>query len=284
MEKYEKETGHKAIWGNPKKVTEGFTKWQKGEKSYYENKDRISLYVTEGMKAQWETFAKAGKYKTISRLIRAALQFFIEYSSKINIEGKGDIDFLSALSHDLKEPLTSIKGHLQLLMESHRNNLDDKVISIINKVLDQCQTLESKIILNLDRFEIEEDGSYEGQYDILFIEDDIETSTILIDYFKSLDISCKGVETGLGALKELKRAIPKLILLDIILPDISGYDVMQKIKADEKLKDIPVYFLTAIPRQKVEIKAKELEATGFILKPFNLKDFEIIIETIKKLK
>ena len=75
-EKYEKETGKKAIWHG--KVTESFKKWQKGEKSYYDNKERISLYVPGGSKAQWETFAKTSDYRTLSRLIRAALNFFIE--------------------------------------------------------------------------------------------------------------------------------------------------------------------------------------------------------------
>ncbi|MFX0138876.1 MAG: hypothetical protein ACFFDN_34870, partial [Candidatus Hodarchaeota archaeon] len=73
MEMYEKETGKKAIWhGN---LTESYKKWQKGEKTYFKNKDRISLYIPEGMKEYWETFAKTNEYKTLSRLIREALNF-----------------------------------------------------------------------------------------------------------------------------------------------------------------------------------------------------------------
>ncbi|MFX1392615.1 MAG: response regulator [Promethearchaeota archaeon] len=187
----------------------------------------------------------------------------------------------------MKEPLTSIKGYLQLLIEAYSENLEENIISIINKVLNRCQTLENKIIEYLDKSEIDEERAIEdidNHYDILLIEDDVETLSMLRDYFESLDISCKGIENGLGGLRELKRKIPKLILLDIILLDISGYDIIKKIRADEKLKKIPIYFLTAIPRHKVEKKAQELEATGIILKLFSLKDFQIIIKYIKERK
>jgi len=80
----------------------------------------------------------------------------------------------------------------------------------------------------------------------------------------------------------LKRYKPKLVLLDIILPDINGYEILKKMKADDKLKGIPVYFLTAIPSIEVEKKAQELGAAGSILKPFNLTDFDIISKYLKK--
>ena len=73
-------------------------------------------------------------------------------------------------------------------------------------------------------------------------------------------------------------------MLDIILPDISGYEIIKKIKLDNKLRDLPVYFLTAIPKHEVEKKAKELKASGFILKPFNLSDLDVVIDLLKEKK
>ena len=113
-------------------------------------------------------------------------------------------------------------------------------------------------------------------YDILLIEDDIETVNLLTSYFESLEISCKGVLSGFKGLKELKKYIPKVILLDIILPDINGYEILKRINSDRKLKEIPVFFLTAIPIIEIEQKIKGLGATGVILKPFNLSDFEVL--------
>ena len=56
---------------------------------------------------------------------------------------------------------------------------------------------------------------------------------------------------------------------------------MKRIRADNRLKDLPVYFLTAIPSVEVEKKIQELGATGAILKPFNLSDFDTIHKYLK---
>ena len=282
MEKFERETGKRAIWRGS--ITESYKKWQKGEVDFEIDKERISLYIAKDVKDEWINFANNNNYTTLSKLIRESLKFFIEYRSKIIIRDKNvDIDLLSSLSHDLKEPLTSIKGYLQLIIEAHGNTLEDKVISIIKNVLGQCSILENKIVDYLDKFETVKDEEIKEllEYDLLLIEDDVETVNLLTSYFDSLGISCQGVMSGFKGLKELKRNIPKLILLDIILPDINGYEVMKRIRADNRLKDIPVYYLTAIPSIEVEKKIQELGATGAILKPFNLSDFDEIQKYIK---
>lgn len=277
MEEFETETGKKAIWRGS--ITESFRKWQNGKDDFITDKERISLYVSKDAKEEWLNFANSNNYSTLSKLIREALKFFIEYRSKIILKNKNvDIDLLSSLSHDLKEPLTSIKGYLQLVIQAHTTELDDKVISIIKNVLGQCQILEKKIVEHLDKFETEKEELVEGvmNYDILLIEDDIETVNLLTSYFESLGISCKGVLSGFKGLKELKNYNPKVILLDIILPDINGYEVLKRINSDRKLKETPVFFLTAIPNIEIEQKVKDLGATGVILKPFNLSDFEVL--------
>jgi len=208
-------------------------------------------------------------------LIREALRFFIQCKG-LN---------LSTLSHDLKEPLTSIKGYLQLIIETYGNSIESNVISTLNNVLNQCLILENKIVEYLDKFETEmeeESINQKSEYDILLVEDDQETVNLLTSYFESINITCKGILSGFKGLKELKRYAPKLILLDIILPDINGYEILKRIRAEEKLKDIPVFFLTAIPSVEVEKKSLDLGATGSILKPFNLTDFNVIYKYLEK--
>jgi CheY-like chemotaxis protein len=281
MEVFEKKTGKKAIWRG--RITESFKKWQNGKIDFDSDKERISLYVAKNVKEDWLNFADSSDYSTLSKLIREALKFFIEYRSKITLKNKSvDIDFLSSLSHDLKEPLTSIKGYLQFIIEAYEANLDDKVISMIKNVLAQCQILETKIIEYLDRFEMEGEVNEKLEYDLLLIEDDVETVNLLTRYFESLGISCKGVFSGFKGLKELKKNIPKVILLDIILPDINGYEILKRIKSNQKTKNIPVFFLTAIPNIEIEKKVQGLGATGAILKPFNLSDFDIVQNYLKK--
>jgi CheY-like chemotaxis protein/metal-responsive CopG/Arc/MetJ family transcriptional regulator len=242
---------------------------------YNQEKERISLYVSKDVKEEWQTFAKRNEFSTLSKLIREALKFYIQ--------SRG-LD-LPSLSHGLKEPLTSIKGYLQLIIETSGDSLDDNVISTLNNVLNQCSILENKVVDYLDKFELEtEEVKTDNRidYDLLLIEDDVETVNLLTSYFDSKGISCKGILSGFKGLKELKKYTPKLVLLDIILPDISGYEILEKMKANDKLKNIPVFFLTAIPSVEVEKKAAELGATGSIMKPFNLSDLDVLSNYLKK--
>jgi DNA-binding response OmpR family regulator len=117
-----------------------------------------------------------------------------------------------------------------------------------------------------------------SQYDILLIEDDLATIRLLTSYFDSKGFSCKGVVSGTKGLQELATNPCKLVLLDIILPDYSGYDICKKIKANKNLKDIKVFLLTAIPGSEVKKNFEDSKANGYILKPFDFSDFEVIFQ------
>jgi len=64
MDDYEKETGKKAIWRG--RVTESFKKWQKGEKIYEKNKERVMILVSDEIKKKWQAFIKENEIATIS--------------------------------------------------------------------------------------------------------------------------------------------------------------------------------------------------------------------------
>ncbi len=275
MEIYERETGKYAVWRGA--VTEAFKKWQKGEKIYDRDKERISLYVSEETKNQWQNFIKEKNYSTISKLIRESVNYFIEkYSEKggnelLKLNGQ----ILSGISHALKEPLTTIKGFSQLLLEAYKDELSDDVLSTIQNIFEQSILLENKIINILDDIKVEHDT-----VDILLIEDDLATIRLLKSYFESRGYSCKGVISGTKGIEELKNITPNVILLDVILPDVSGYDLCKMIKSDKKLKNILLYLLTAIPGSEVKKNFAETGADGYILKPFNLSDFEVLFEEL----
>ncbi|GAI77231.1 unnamed protein product, partial [marine sediment metagenome] len=86
------------------------------------------------------------------------------------------------------------------------------------------------------------------------------------------------VVSGTKGLQELANNPCKLVLLDIILPDYSGYDICKKIKSNRNLKDIKVFLLTAIPGSEVEKNFEDSKANGYILKPFDFSDFEVIFQ------
>lgn len=118
------------------------------------------------------------------------------------------------------------------------------------------------------------------KYDILLIEDDLATILLLKRYFESKGYTCKGVVSGSKGIQELKISAPKIILLDILLPDFSGYDVCKIIKSDKEYEKIPVFFLSIVHYSEVKKNLEETGADGYILKPFNFSDFDVIFDII----
>ena len=275
MEEYQEETDKYAIWRGS--ITEGFKKWLKGEKIYDRDKERISLYVSEETKKNWQDFKESHEYSTISALIRESVDYYIEQKSDLFGEGLRRMDdkTISNISHALKEPLTTIKGFSQLLLENYNEELNEEVLLTIKNIFDQSLLLENKIINILDNIAVEE---LHPQYDILLIEDDLATIRLLTSYFESKGYKCKGVVSGTKGIEQIRGGVPKLILLDIILPDISGYEICKMIKDHKVYKEIPVYLLTAIPGSEVEKKMGETKADGYILKPFDFSDFEVVFQ------
>ena len=271
MMRFEKETGKKALWKGL--ITEKFKKWQRGEKIYNQDKERIGILVTEETKTRWQNFANNNNnITTVSRLIRMAVDFYIDYILKT--PSKRDF---AQLSYDLKASLTTIKGFSQLIIEKFSNKLDPDILLRIKEIYSQSLLLENNIK------EIQNEKETENiVYDILVIEDDAPTIMVLTDFFELKGYTCKGVLSGVKGLEELNRNTPKLIILDVILNDISGYEICNKIKSDENLKEIPVFYITAIPESEIVEKLKETGANGFFLKPFNFSQFEILFDYLSQ--
>ncbi len=267
MKKYEEETGRFAVWRG--RITEGFRRWQKGEKIYEKDKERIVLLVSEETKNKWQEFKK-DEYSTVSKLIREAVNYFID--SK---EGRDSQRPMSQISRELKGPLTIIKGYSQILFESYKDKLDWEILLKIKTIYDQSIILENKIVKDLEKPKFTD-----SSYDILIIEDDRFAINLLTDFFKIKGYSSKYVMTGRDALEEIKNYTPKLILVDVLLPDIDGYQVCQQIKSDEALKNIPIFYTTAVPHAEVVAKIEETGANGYFLKPFDFAKFEILLDLL----
>ncbi len=266
MKNYEKETGKKAIWRGV--ITESFKKWKRGEKIYLDDKERIVILVSESIKNEWQEFASKNNISTISKLIRDSVKFYM------NFKAKGfDLDNISEITHHLKEPLTSMKGFAELLVEDYKQELSWDVLLKIKNIFDQSLILEERIE-NLSINKIADNN----RCDIFIIDDDNYTIKLLTDFFQKRGYKCKEALRGFKALELLEEINPKLILLDIILPDISGYEVCKKIKSNNKLKNIPVYFITAVTSFQVQGKLVETSADGFFLKPFKLSEFDILFQ------
>ena len=66
--------------------------------------------------------------------------------------------------------------------------------------------------------------------------------------------------------------------MDIMLPDINGFELCRSIKHNENLRDIPVYYMTCMQEDKVKRRMEDTKADGYILKPFEYDDIAKLID------
>ena len=243
------------------------SKNEKEKKDYYSGKKRISVYISDEVEKEWHEFIKQNNISSISKLVREGINYYIKEKSSLMSQN------LSVFTHSLKERFTIIKGNLQLILEKHQKDLNKDVLTIINHLLDEIKQFEERFIFKLEKPDV-----IAAHYDILLIEDDLSTIELVTSFFDAKGYTIKGVITGAKGLEELNFNIPKLILLDIILPDVSGFTICKKIKSSEKFSNIPIIYLTAVPGNKVNEKIEETKADGYILKPFDLSDFESVFQ------
>ncbi len=127
--------------------------------------------------------------------------------------------------------------------------------------------------------------------EILLVEDDLDDAGLTIETLRKGDVPCRIslVRDGEEALEFLfqqgrfRRAPrPDLILLDLQLPKIDGREVLLKVRADEKLKNIPVVVLTASRIHWEILQRENLQIESYLIKPFDLVEFNGIVKSLRK--
>ncbi|MBI5463325.1 MAG: response regulator [Ignavibacteriales bacterium] len=106
--------------------------------------------------------------------------------------------------------------------------------------------------------------------EIILIAEDQQHIRNLIEYkLKNLGYEIVSVENGLEALETARKLKPKLILLDIMMPLMTGFEVLVELKKDDSTKSIPVLLVTAQSKENEVLKGLELGAEDYITKPFS---------------
>ena len=248
-------------------VTNQFKNYLRGMKMYERGKKRISFYLTEEKKKRWRRFIESKEQiPTFSKLIREAVEFYIEnshFSNDLDIEQ----NYLPLMQH-----LTVVKGALDFLLKEYSEQLGNVVLNIIQDAFDQSLLIELKIRTIEDKTQDTEN------IDLFCIEDTPGTMKLLRMYSKAKEVTFKGAKNGQIALEILKKIKPKIILMDIMLPDINGFELCRSIKHNENLRDIPVYYMTCMQEDKVKGRMEDTKADGYILKPFEYDDIAKLID------
>ena len=114
---------------------------------------------------------------------------------------------------------------------------------------------------------------------ILIVEDEESLLKLESILLTSKGYEVRGVPNGLAALEALKEEKPDLILLDIMLPEIDGFEVCRRIKSDPASKHIPIIMLTAKKSREDMTRGEQVGADWYITKPFKSA---MVIETIQR--
>lgn len=107
---------------------------------------------------------------------------------------------------------------------------------------------------------------------------------LLTGMLKGRGCKVRPVPSGPEALQAVQRIPPDLILLDINMPGMSGYDVCKRVKEDPKLKDIPVLFISALSETADKVKAFSAGGVDYVTKPFQLEEVQARVETHLRLR
>lgn len=242
------------------------------------------------------------------RKIQAAGKHLLELVSDLldpsKIEaGKVDLDlesFGANVRHALRTPLTHILGYCEMLIEDAENlgqeefipdlqrihTAGRKLLALIEDIVHLSEIEAGKMGLDLESFgtspmirdvvtairPLEEDASHPSGADrgLLLVVDDNEINRDMLSRrLERQGYTVAVAENGRQALEMVKAQPFDLVLLDIMMPEMNGYQVLQHLKADPTLRHIPVIMISALDEMDSVVRCIEIGAEDYLPKPFN---------------
>jgi two-component system, sensor histidine kinase and response regulator len=113
----------------------------------------------------------------------------------------------------------------------------------------------------------------------ILVVDDTPDNLRLLSHILSNKYQVRLIPNALLALRAVQSTPPDLILLDIMMPEMSGYEVAERLKADEQTRDIPIIFISALDDIKSKIQAFQAGGVDYVTKPFQEKEVLARVET-----
>jgi serine phosphatase RsbU (regulator of sigma subunit) len=115
--------------------------------------------------------------------------------------------------------------------------------------------------------------------DILIVDDTPANLRLLSQMLSAQGYRARAVTSGARALESAGATPPSLILLDIRMPEMSGYEVCERLKADDRTRDVPVIFISALDDLQDKVHAFQAGGVDYITKPFQLEEVLVRVET-----
>jgi len=131
-----------------------------------------------------------------------------------------------------------------------------------------------------DSTELTEKLKNQMPYTILVAEDQQHVRSLIEYKLRNSGFVVVAVEDGNAALQKAEEIIPDLVLLDVMMPLMTGFEVLGALKKNQKTKDIPILMLTAQSKEDEVLKGLELGADDYITKPFSPNELAARVKTV----
>ncbi len=122
----------------------------------------------------------------------------------------------------------------------------------------------------------------EAKSKILIVEDDLDVAEMLNAYFRVQGYEVFTVNWGEDGVRAAQTVLPDLMILDIRLPDIDGYEVARRVRSDRRTNEIPIIFLTEKRERIDRLQGFEVGADDYITKPFDVQELRLRVRNALK--
>lgn len=220
--------------------------------------EMLSSYLDNNRSNELETYYKKKDWENY-RIAVHALK-----STSLSIGGISVSEQAKALEMASKDgDVLFIEGHHGNLMEDY-----NELLSQINIVLNGKDITDTNVAV------------FKGEMPLIFAVDDDAMNLRSIELIMQGEYNVKCFDAGERVIDALKNELPRMILLDVRMPGMDGFEVLKRLKENEVYRQIPVIFLTADEERNTEIRGFKEGVIDFIRKPFAS---EIMMERVKRI-
>ncbi|MCW5942930.1 MAG: response regulator [Fimbriimonadaceae bacterium] len=196
---------------------------------------------------------------------------------------------LAQIRHDLRTPLNAIIGYSEMLIEE----LVDRGAGDLAGDLEKVRSSGTRLLGLIDRYlrpqqpaeqpvEAEAVSAAKGADDairpvapaevtgeVLVVDDVAENREVLARYLRRMGHRVRGAAGGREALEMVGEAPPDVVLLDVMMPEMDGFEVLKRLKGDETTREVPVLMVSALDQLETVVACIQAGAEDYLPKPFN---------------
>jgi CheY-like chemotaxis protein len=234
-----------------------------------------------------------------SKLIDQYEVAFVQNTGANADSSKKSPEEYSELRHNLRTPLNAIIGYSEILMEDYEDDLDESTLEDFQQIINLARETETAIENFVDYIRGEaidpKNDSSSNQLesaealfkslgdieysitlgdeikesDILIVDDNVTNCEVLQRRLSMQGLSCRTAYDGNTAITEVFKKTPDLILLDVILPDINGLELLKTFRKEHNSESLPVIMVSAFNDVDSISKCIQLGAQDYLPKPIN---------------